>query len=126
MTISSYILDGSSITSNKPIMVFTRTDLEYSVEANLILNIGPERINTPLHQNWIHIYKGHSMAQHKNCFQFYPWKIIPTGTDLQKNVRKCSTPNETNHIKKFYAMNKNQQIIFMQINKKTFKTPTTI
>ena len=43
-------------------MVFTETDPEYSVEdylnavtANLILNIGPEPINTPLHQNWIHI-----------------------------------------------------------------------
>ena len=42
-------------------MVFTGTDPEYSVEdylnavtANLILNIGPETINTPLHRNWIH------------------------------------------------------------------------
>ena len=43
-------------------MVFTGTDPDYSVEdyinavtANLILNIGPEPIKTPLHQNWIHI-----------------------------------------------------------------------
>ena len=42
-------------------MLFTGTDPEYSVEdylnavtANLILNIGPEPIHTPLHQNWIH------------------------------------------------------------------------
>ena len=42
-------------------MVFTGTDPEYSVEdylnavtANLLLNIGPEPINSPLHQNWIH------------------------------------------------------------------------
>ena len=42
-------------------MVFTGTVPEYSVEdylnavtANLILNIGPEPVNTPLHQNWIH------------------------------------------------------------------------
>ena len=42
-------------------MVFTGTDPEYSVEdyliavtANLFLNKGPEPINTPLHQNWIH------------------------------------------------------------------------
>ena len=41
-------------------MVFTGTDPEYSVEdflnavtANLILNIGPEPINTPFLQNWI-------------------------------------------------------------------------
>ena len=42
-------------------MVFSGTDPEYSVEdylhavtANLILNIGPEPVNTPLRQNWIH------------------------------------------------------------------------
>ena len=41
-------------------MVFTGKDPEYSVEdylsavtANLNLNIGPEPVNTPLHQNWI-------------------------------------------------------------------------
>ena len=60
-TLNPYLMGGSSITSNKPLMVFTGTDLEYSVEdylnavtANLILNIGPEPIITPLHQNWIH------------------------------------------------------------------------
>ena len=49
MTIIPYPMDGSSITSNKPLMVFTGTDPEYSVEdylnavtAILILNIGPE------------------------------------------------------------------------------------
>ena len=61
MTMNPYLMGGSSITSNKPLMVFTGTDPEYSVEdylnavtSNLILNIGPEPINTPLHQNWIH------------------------------------------------------------------------
>ena len=61
MTMNPYLMGGSSKTSNKPLMVFTGTDPEYSVEdylnavtANLILNIGPEPINTPLHQNWIH------------------------------------------------------------------------
>ena len=61
MTMNPYLMGGSSITSNKPLMVFTGTDPEYSVEdylnavtANLILNIGPEPINTPLHPNWIH------------------------------------------------------------------------
>ena len=55
-----YLLGESSITSKKPLMVFTGTDSEYSVEdyliavtVNLILNIGPEPINTPFHQNWI-------------------------------------------------------------------------
>ena len=61
MTMNPYLIGGSSITSKKALMVFTGTDPEYSVEvylnavtANLILNIGPEPINTPLHQNWIH------------------------------------------------------------------------
>ena len=61
MTMNPYLMGGSSITSNKPLMVFTGTDPKYSVEdylnavkANSILNIGPEPINTPLHQNWIH------------------------------------------------------------------------
>ena len=61
MTINPYLMGGSSITSNKPLMVFTGTDPEYSAEdylnavtANLILNIGPEPVNTPLHRNWIH------------------------------------------------------------------------
>ena len=61
MTMNPYLMGGSSIASNKPWMVFTGTDPEYSVEdhlnavtVNLILNIGPEPINTPLHQNWIH------------------------------------------------------------------------
>ena len=61
MTMSPHLMGGSSITSSKPLMVFTGTDPEYSVEdylnavrANLILNIGPEPLTTPLHQKWIH------------------------------------------------------------------------
>ena len=61
MTLKPYFMAGSSITPNKPLMVFTGTDLEYSVEdylkavtAKLILNIGPEPENTRLHQNWVH------------------------------------------------------------------------
>ena len=51
----------SSVSSNKTLMVFTGPDPEYSVKdylnavtANLILDIGPLPVNTPLHQNWIH------------------------------------------------------------------------
>ena len=60
MTMNPYLKGGSSITSNKPLIVFTSTDPEYSVEdylnaitANLIFNVAPEQVNTPLHQNWI-------------------------------------------------------------------------
>ena len=51
----------SSIFSNKPLIVFTGTDPEYSVEdclnvvtANLILTEGLQSISTQLHQNEIH------------------------------------------------------------------------
>ena len=55
MTTNPYLMSRSSITSSKPLMVFTGTDPEYSVEdylnavtANLILNRGLEPINKPL------------------------------------------------------------------------------
>ena len=78
MTLNPYLMGGSSITG----IVFKGTDHEYSVEdylnavtAKLILNIGPEPINTPPHQNWIHrrtaLMQTHLMAQLKNGFQFY-------------------------------------------------------
>ena len=61
MAINPHLMGGSSITSNKPLMVITGTDPEYCVEdylnavtANLFLSIRPEPVNTPLHQNWIH------------------------------------------------------------------------
>ena len=54
MTMNPYLMGGSSLTANKPLMVFTGTDPEYSVEdylnavtANLILNKEPEPINPP-------------------------------------------------------------------------------
>ena len=52
-----YLKGGSSTSSKKSIMVLTETDPEYyvknnlnAVTANLILNIGPEPIKSPLHQ----------------------------------------------------------------------------
>ena len=58
LTMNPYLMGGSSISSNKPILVFTGTDPEFSVEdypnavtAKLFLNTGPEPVNTPLHQN---------------------------------------------------------------------------
>ena len=61
MTMNPYRMGGSSISSNKPLIIFTRTDSKYPVEeyfnavtANLIVNIGLEPVNTLLHQNWLH------------------------------------------------------------------------
>ena len=38
MTMNPYLMGGSSISSNKPLMILTRTDPEYSVEDYLILS----------------------------------------------------------------------------------------
>ena len=61
MAMNPYLIGRPSITPNKLLMVFTGTDPENSVEdylnavtANLVLNIGPEPINTSFHQNRIH------------------------------------------------------------------------
>ena len=75
-------MGGSSISSNKPLMVFTGTDPEYSVEdylsavtANQNLNIGPEPVNKPLHQNWINrrtaLIQTTLVGAARNGFQFY-------------------------------------------------------
>ena len=49
------------ISSKKPLMVFTGTDPEYSLEdylnaitAKVIKNVGLESVNTLLHPSWIH------------------------------------------------------------------------
>ena len=86
MTMNPYLMRGSSISSNKPLMVFTGTDPEYSVEdylnavrANLILNTGPEPVKTPLHQNWIHrraaLIQTALDGSAQKCFSVLPIKI---------------------------------------------------
>ena len=52
-------MGGSSITSNKPLMVLTDTyllcrRLPKCSQSKFILNIGLEPVNMPFHQNWIH------------------------------------------------------------------------
>ena len=51
-------MGGYSISSKKPLMVFTGTDAEYSVEdylkvvtAKLILNVGTKPVKTPPYQH---------------------------------------------------------------------------
>ena len=114
MTMNPYIMDGSSITSNKPLMVLTGTDPEYSVEdylnavtASLILNLGPEPINTPLHQNGIHrrtalIQITLDGAAQKR-FPVLPIEKNQIGKDSHKNFQKCLTLKETNNINEFHV-----------------------
>ena len=74
------------MTSNKPLKKITGTYQDYSAEdysyaaiANLILKIGPERINTPLHQNWNH--RSTALMQTKlddaaqKCFSVLPMDL---------------------------------------------------
>ena len=66
MTTNPCLMGGSSISSNKPLMVITGAYPEYAVEdklkavtANSILIFGHEPGNTPHHQNWIHRCTAH-------------------------------------------------------------------
>ena len=115
MTRNPYLMGESSITSNKPLMVFTGTDPEYSVEdylsavtANLVLNIGPEPINTPLHQNWKH--RRTALIQRildcaaQNWFSVLPIVIKSDRKRFTQEFRKFLILKETNNIKEFYAM----------------------
>ena len=115
MTMNPYLMGGSSITSNKPLMVFAGTDPEYSVEdylntvtANLILNIGPEPIKTPLHQNWIQrrtaLIQTTLDGAAKKWFSVLPMKSNQIGKDSHKNSQRCLILKETNNIKEFYVM----------------------
>ena len=99
----------------KPLMIFTGTDPEHSVEdylnaftANLILNIGPEPVNTPLPQNWIHrrtalIQTSFDGAAQK-WFSALPMEIKSDWKRFTQEISKCLIQKETNNIKEFYAM----------------------
>ena len=116
ITMKSYLTGGSSITSNKPLMLFTSTDLEYSVEdylnavtANLILNIGSEPINTPLHQKWIHRRTALIQTTLDGAAQKW-FSVLSTDikTDWKRFTQKfskCVTLKENNNIKEFYVTN---------------------
>ena len=108
-------MSGSSISSNKPLMVFTGRDPEYFVEdylnavtANLILYIGPEPVNTPLHQ--IRIHRRTALIQTtldeaaQKWFSVLPIEIISDWNRFTQEFSKCLTLKETNNIKAFYAM----------------------
>ena len=114
MTMNPYLMGGSSITSNKPLMVFIGTDPEYSVEdylnavtANLILNIGPEPINTPLHQNWIHrrtaLIQTTLDGAAQKWFSALPIEIKSDWKRFTQEFSKCLILKEKNNIKDFYA-----------------------
>ena len=105
----------SFVTSNKPLMVFTGTNessVEYyvnAVTANLILSIGPEPINKPLHQKCV--YRSTALLQTtlevqlKNGFLYYTKKLNPIRNALHVSFQNCLTLKEVNNIKVFYLLN---------------------
>ena len=114
MTMNPYLMGGSSIISNKPVMVFTGTDPEYSVEdylnavtANLILNIGPKRFNTPLHQNWIHrrtaLIQTTLDAAAQKWFSVLPIQIKSDWKRFKQEFSKQFDSERNKHYKEFYA-----------------------
>ena len=81
-----YLMGGSSITSNKPLMLFTGTNPGYSVEdylhavtINLISNIDPEPIIIPFNQKWIHmrtaLIQTHQDGTAQSFFSVLPIKV---------------------------------------------------
>ena len=96
-------------------MLFTVIDPEYSVEdyfnavtANLIINIGPEPINTPHHPNWIHrrtafIQTTLDGAAQK-LFSVLPKDIKSDWKRFTQEFRKCLILKKTSNIKEFYAL----------------------
>ena len=74
--------------------------------ANLILNLGPEPVNTPIHQNWIHTRT--ALIQTRLDGEAQKWfLVLPTTfikSDWKRFKQKFSTPKETNNIKEFYAI----------------------
>ena len=108
MTMNPYLMVGSSKTSNKPLMVFTGTYPEYSVEdylnavtANFILNIRPEPINTPLHQNWIHRHTALIQTTLDGAVQKW-FSFLPI--DIKTNWKKC-----TQEFSKMFDSERNKQ-----------------
>ena len=97
-------------------MVFTGTDPEYSVEdylnaftANLISNIGPQPVNTQLHQNWIHRRTALIQAILDGAAQKRFLVIsIELKSDWKRFTQEFSkmfgSEKKTNNIKEFYAM----------------------
>ena len=96
-------------------MVFTGTDPEYSVEiylntvtANLILNIGPDPINTPLHQNWIHrltaLLQTTLDGATQKWFSVLPIDIKSDWKRFTQEFSKCLILKGANNIKEVYAM----------------------
>ena len=115
MTMNPYLMGGSTITSNKPLMVFIRTGPEYSVEdylnavtANLILNIGLEPINTPLHQKWIQrrtaLIQTTLDGAAQKWFSVLPIDVKSDWKRFTQNFQKCLILKGTNNIPEFYAM----------------------
>ena len=115
MTMNPYLMSGSSISSNEPLMTFLGTDPEYSVEdylnavtANLILNIGLEPVNTPLHQNCLHkrtvLIQTTLDGAAQKWFSVLPIEIKSDRKRFTQEFLKILIQKETNIIKEFYAM----------------------
>ena len=108
-------MGGASISSNKPLMVIKDTDPEFSVEdylnavtAELILDVGPEPVNTPLYQNWIHnrtaLIQTTLDGAAQKWFSVLPIEIKSDWKRFTQEFSKFLIQKEINNIKEFYAL----------------------
>ena len=116
-----YLMSGASISSNKRLVLFTGRDPEYSVEdylnvftANLILNVGPEPVNTPLHQNWIHRRTTLNQITHDGAAQKL-FSVLPVEikSDWKKFTQKLSKMFDSERNKHYQRVlcNENRRLL---------------
>ena len=114
MTMNPYIMSRSSISSDKPLMVFRGRDPEDSVEdnlnavtANLILNIRPEPEITPFHQKWIQgrttLIQTTLDGAAQKWLSILPIEFNSSWKRLTQDFSNCRTLKELNNAKEFYA-----------------------
>ena len=105
LTQNPYLMGGSSISSDKPLMVFRVRGPEYSVEdnlnaitANLIFSIRPEPENTQLHQIWIHrrtaLIQTTLDGAAQKWFSVLPTEINSDWKRLRQDFPNCRTLKE--------------------------------
>ena len=74
----------------------------------MILNIGPEPINTPLHQNWIHrrtaLIQTTLDGAAQKWFSVLPREIKSNWKRFTQEFSKMFDSEETNNNKEFYVM----------------------
>ena len=92
-----------------PYPEYSVEDYLYAVAANLILNIGPEPMNTPLHQSWIHrrtaLIQTSLEGAAQKWFSVLPIEVKPDWKKFTQEFSKMFDSERNKQHQKVYAMN---------------------